>query len=271
MFNLNENYEVGRRILKCDYFRYSPEETSTTNTLNGQIYINMPRENSVISLLNSFLDLNFEVLKRTDKSKYSNGIETTLLNLCPIALFSNFKLTTSSGKQLEDLSQAHLVSLTYKLMTSSKGSDDLSIGFDRSPGRRRDGLTITKNVQVKYHLRILIKAVFGFVKSKEKASYDLSSKLTLTRNKDDVVIDKAAGSADARNQIDHIHWPVPHYTPSFQQENILMNQIVNKIPTELRYFERSVFMKKMNIQNLWKFELGSQESMNVPVRIAIGF
>ena len=54
MFNLNENYEVDRGILKCDCIRNSPAETSTIKTPNGQIYINIPREDSVISLLNSY-------------------------------------------------------------------------------------------------------------------------------------------------------------------------------------------------------------------------
>ena len=51
MFQLNESYEVDRRILKCDYVRYSPTEASTKNDPNSQIYINIPREDSVISLL----------------------------------------------------------------------------------------------------------------------------------------------------------------------------------------------------------------------------
>ena len=68
MFKLNENYEVDRRILKSDYIRYSPAETSTINTPNSQIYINIPREDSVISLLNSYLNLNFEVIKKADDS-----------------------------------------------------------------------------------------------------------------------------------------------------------------------------------------------------------
>jgi len=64
MFKLSEKYEVDRRILKCDHIRYSPSELSTVNTPNSQIYINIPREDSVISLLNSYLDLNFEVIKK---------------------------------------------------------------------------------------------------------------------------------------------------------------------------------------------------------------
>ena len=59
MFKLNENYEVDRRLLKCDYIRFSPAESSTVNTPISRIYINIPREDSVLSLLNCYLDLNF--------------------------------------------------------------------------------------------------------------------------------------------------------------------------------------------------------------------
>ena len=108
MFKLNENYEVDRRIVKCDYFRYSPAEISTIRTPNSKIYVN---SYSVISLLNSYLDLKFEVIIKADGSRYGNGNEIRLVNLGPIALFSNFKLTISTGKHLEDISHAHLVSL----------------------------------------------------------------------------------------------------------------------------------------------------------------
>ena len=76
---------------------------------------------------------------------------------------------------------------------------------------------------------------------------------------------------DARIKIDHTHWYVPHYRPSIQQQGIISKQILSKTPTELRYIERSVFMKDVNNQNLWNFELGSQESMNVLIWIIIGF
>ena len=210
MFKLNENYEVDRRILKCDYISYSPAETSTINTPNSQIYINIPREDSVISLLKSYLNLKFEVMKKADNNRYGNGNDIKLVNLGPIALFSNFKLTTSSGKHLEDLSHAHLVSLMYKLITSSKNSDDLSIGFDRSRARRKDEMTDNKRVKGKYHVRIMLIDVFGFAECQEKATYGLGYKLTLTRNKDEAVIDKVAGIAESRIKIDHIHWYVPH-------------------------------------------------------------
>ena len=84
-------------------------------------------------------------------------------------------------------------------------------------------------------------------------------------------MDKVAGIADAGIKIDHIHWYMAHYTPSIQQQSILSKQILNKTPTELRYIERSVFMKEVKNQNLWHFELSSQENMNMPVWIIIGF
>ena len=147
MFELSEKYQIKGDISKCDYSRYSPSEISTINTANSQIYINIPRDDSVISLLNSCIDLNFDVLYAATNNRYADGNDIRLVNLGHIALFSNYKLTTSSGKHLEDISHALIVSLMYKSTTSAKGSDDLSIGFDRDRGRRQRELTNIKNIK----------------------------------------------------------------------------------------------------------------------------
>ena len=84
-------------------------------------------------------------------------------------------------------------------------------------------------------------------------------------------MDGTASIADAKIKIDHIDWYVPHYTPSIQQQSSLSNRVLSKTPTELRYIARSVLRKKVKNQNLWNFELGSQESMNVPIWVVIGF
>ena len=144
MFKLNESYEIDRRILKRDYIRYSPAETSTINTPNSQLYINIPRKDSVTSLLKSYLQLNFEVIKKTDNSRNAKCNDIRLANLLPIALFRNFKLTTSSGNYPEDIIHSHIVSSRYKLLTSSRGSGDLSIRFDRDPTKKRDELARKK-------------------------------------------------------------------------------------------------------------------------------
>ena len=117
---------------------------------------------------------------------------------------------------MEDLSHAHIVSLIKKLITSSKDSDNLSIGFDRSRNRRKDELARNKNVKVKLNLRNMLKDVFGSAECQEKATYGLGYKLTLRRTNDDAVIDKVGGFADARKKFDHMPWFIPHFTPSFQ-------------------------------------------------------
>ena len=103
MFKLSEKYEIIRNILKCEYIRHSSSEISTINTPNSQVYINIPRKNSVISWLNSYLEINFDVLHAATNNRYANAKEIRSVNLGPIAFFSNYQLTTSLGKQFKKL------------------------------------------------------------------------------------------------------------------------------------------------------------------------
>ena len=271
MFELNEKYEINRDILKCDYIRYSPSEIGTINIANSQVYINIPRGDSVFSLLNSYLELNFDVLHAVTNNRYVVGNNIRLVNLGPIALFSNYKLTTSSGKHLENIDHAHIVSLMYKLLTSSKGSDDLFIGFDRDRNRRQRELTNNKTQKGKDHIRIYLKDIFGFAEYQDKGTYGLGYKLTLTRNTDNAVLNKDNTINNGKIKINAIEWYVPHYTLSMQQQAILSKQISNKLPTEIKYPGRSVFMKEVNTQKFWTFELGTQEGINIPIWIFVGF
>ena len=269
MFKLSEKSSINRDIPKCDYIRYSPSDISTINTPNSQGYINIPREDSVISLLNSYLEINFDVLHAATIDRYVDD-DIRLVNLGAIALFSNYKLT-SSGKHLKIIDHAHIVSLMYKLLTSSRGSDDLSIGFDRDRNRRQRELTNNKTQKGKFHVRICLKDVFGFAEYQEKATYGLGYKLTLTRNSDNAVLNKSNAINNGKIKVNAIEWYVPHYTPSMQQQSILSKQILNKTPTEIEYPERSVFMKEVNTQNFWTFELGTQEGINIPIWIFVVF
>ena len=190
MFTLNEEYEVNRSILKCYSFRYSPAEISTINTANSQKYINIPREGSGVSLSNSYLDLIFDVLHAATGNRYADGNDIRLVEFGPIASFSGYKLTTSSGRHLEDISHAHSGSLMYKLITSTEDTADLSIGFDRDHDRRQRELINNKIVRGKYHMRFMLRDVFGFAEHQEKGTDGLGYKLTITRNSDNSVLNK---------------------------------------------------------------------------------
>ena len=121
-------------------------------------------------MLNSYLELNFDVLHAGNNNRHVDGNNIKLVNLGPIALFSNYKLTTSPWKHLENIDHAHVVSLMYKLLTSSKGSDHLFIGFDRDRNRRQRELTNNKTQKGKYHIRIYLKDVFGFAEYQDKGT-----------------------------------------------------------------------------------------------------
>ena len=129
MFKLNENYEIKRKILKCYYIRYSPSEISTMKTANSQIYNNIPREDSVISLLNGYLEINFDVLHAATNNRYADNNDIKLVNLGPIALISKYMLTTSLRKHLENIEHGHSACLLYKLSTTTRGFYVFSIGF----------------------------------------------------------------------------------------------------------------------------------------------
>ena len=122
----------------------------------------------------------------------------------------------------------------YKLITSSRDSDDLSIAFDHDSNRRKRELTNNKNIKGKYHMRIYLKDVFGFAEHQEKATYGLGYKLSLTRNSDNAVLSKTNQTAIGKIKNNTIEWYVPHYTASVKEQIILRNQILVKIPTELR-------------------------------------
>ena len=180
-------------------------------------------------------------------------------------------MTTSSGKHLEDINPAHFNSLMYNLLTSARGFDDLSIGFDRERNRRRQELADNKNMKGKYHVRSMLKDIFGFAEHQEKATYGLGYKLALTRNTDNSVLNKDTTINFGKIINNAIEWYVPHYTPSIPQQAMLSEQILSKTPTELQYVKRSVFMEERNTQNLWTFDLGTQEGINLPMWIIIGF
>ena len=111
--------------------------------------------------------------------------------------------------------------------------------------------------------------MFGFAEHQEKGTYGLGYKLTLTRNTDNAVLNKTAATNNGKVKINSLDWYVPHYSPNLEEYNKLMQQIKKNTPTLLHYPERSVFMKKVNTQNLWTFELGTQEGINVPIWIIV--
>ena len=98
---MKNKYALDRPVHKSDFMKYSPNTLSTNNNnINSNISISLPREDAYICLQNSLISLDFEVVKDDDPS-YVDNDQKALFNFAPVALFSDAKLTTSSGKHLE--------------------------------------------------------------------------------------------------------------------------------------------------------------------------
>ena len=69
-------------------------------------------------------------------------------------------MPSSSGKEIEETENAHVICLLYKLISSSRHSDDLSIALHRSFEARERQLSITQKTKGNYHVRIFCKMFF---------------------------------------------------------------------------------------------------------------
>ena len=56
----------------------------------------------------------------------------------------------------------------YKLKTSARRFDDLSIGFDRGCDRRKQELTNNKNIKGKYQVSIYLRDVSSYLHNGKK-------------------------------------------------------------------------------------------------------
>ena len=268
IFSLKNKYAMDKPIHKIDFIEYSPSSLATINNNNSNISIIFPREDAYICLQNSYISLEFEVFKNDD-TRYADGDQISLVNFGPVALFSEAKLTTSSGKHLEKVDNLHPISLIYKLLTSNQQTSQLMYGFEESQATRRQELTNNKTEKGTFFVRIKLTDIFGFA-DQEKITYGLGYTLTLKRNNNNDSIIRDNGVDAAKIIIKDISWYIPHYIPSMENQQLVMDQILDKDPTEIYYMERIVFRKDVNTNNNWTFELGNSGE-STPTFVIVGF
>ena len=148
MLNLSQKYAFDGPNLKRDYFCYTPLSLYLVNRESNPIFFDRPRESSATSLKDSYLGVDFNVNHRAGfHAQYADSDHKRLLNLGPIALINEYRLTNSSGKEVEDIDNAHVICLMYNLKSSGRNSDNLSIGFHRSIKVRQRKMTNIKKLK----------------------------------------------------------------------------------------------------------------------------
>ena len=160
--------------IKLIFTKYSPSSLATVNNTKSNISISFPREDAYICLQNSFISIEFEVLKQ-NITRYVDNDQKSLVNFVSISLFSEADLVTGYWKHLENVDNLHAVCLTYKLLTSSQLTSKLMYGFEESEATRRLEPTNHKEVRIK------LTDVFGHA-DQEKITYGLGYNISLQRN-----------------------------------------------------------------------------------------
>ena len=167
----------------------------------------------------------------------------------------------------------------YRLLTSTQQTSQLMYGFEESVTIRRQELTNNKTEKGTFFVRVKLKDLFGFA-DQEKKTYGLGFTLTLKRNTNNDVIIRGAAVNDATVDVKDISWYVPHYVPSLENQQLVLNRILNKDPTELFYTDRTVFRKDVNTNNNRTFELGNSRGggnggnyheQSTPTFVIVGF
>ena len=89
-------------------------------------------------------------------------------------------------------------------------------------------------------------------------------------NNNNVHIIRDNATDAAKIVIKDIGWQIPHYTPSVENQQIMMDQFLNKDPTELHYMEHFVFREDVNTNKYWTFDLGNSGELT-PTFVIVGF
>ena len=142
-------------------------------------------------------------------------------------------------------------------------------GFEESQATRRQKLPNNKTEKGTFFVRIKLKDLFGFA-DQEKITYGLGYSLTLKRNNYNNPIIRDNGVDAAKIVIKDIGWYISHYVPSLENQQLVMDQILDKDPTEILYTERVDFRKDVNTNNNWTFELGNSGE-STPTFVTVGF
>ena len=64
---------------------------------------------------------------------------------------------------------------------------------------------------------------------------------------------------------------VLHYTPNLSYQKLLLGHIVSRAAKELSDNKRSSYMKGVNTEKNWTFELGVGDGIDIPIYVIVGF
>ena len=268
MNDLSKRYNLSPGILKEKKVKYYPENLSILNTDNSTIRIIVNPQEIYLNLNESELQMEFEVLK-TAGTRYADADDIRLVNLAPLALFSEMRLKTSSDKTLEKVGHLHTNILMHKLLTSTHENE--AAGFIKDADKRKDQLLTNNPTKGYMSYRIDMKDIFGFIECSEKYTYGLGYILEFRRKSDDAAIVRDNGLAAAKIDIKRLSWIIPSITPSNENQLVMQKHLANNDHFEYFYLEKKTFYQTVPRATEFNFDLSLQVGVEIPVYVIICF
>ena len=139
----------------------------------------------------------------------------------------------------------HTVSLKNKLSIRGQQTRELIYGFEESGTIKRQELTNKKTEKGTIFVNTKLVDLFPFA-DQEKVTYGLGYTHTLKPNNYNDPIIRNNGVDAAKIVIQDIGWYFQHFTPSFENQQVMTDQLLKKDPTEIFYTEKVVFRKDVN-------------------------
>ena len=212
-FNLDTTYGYNNDIHKSKIIKYTSNNLATMNTVNTNINIILNREENLLNLRDSYLEIEF-VVSNDAGGVFANDANIRLVNYGMMALFSSIELETSGGRTIEYIDHCHPNLLMYKLLTST--DDEYESCFVRNIDNRDSLLKGDHIAAEPGHMYMMVKMsdLFGFINDLEKIIYGLGFKILLKRNNNDralyrVNANPGAVANDGNIEIRDISWCVP--------------------------------------------------------------
>ena len=125
MFSLINKNAVDKPFHKSDSIINSLNSLASINNNSSNISIKLPREDAYICLRNSYISVDFEVVKDADYTRYTDGDELALVNFGLVPAFSEAKLSLVRGNNWKKGDNLHFISKLHKLLTSQQQASEL--------------------------------------------------------------------------------------------------------------------------------------------------
>ena len=274
-FILETTYGYNNDIHKSKIIKYKPNNLATMNTVNTNNIIILNREENLLNLRDSYLEIEF-VVSDDACGVFANNADIRLVDYGMIALFSSVKFETSGGRTIEYIDHCHPNLLMYKLLNCT--DDEYENSFVRDQGNRDSQLKGEHIAAERGHMYMMIKMsdLFGFVNRLEKIIHGLGFKLILKTNNNDRALFRVNAGADAVGNdgnidIRDISWRVLSIDPSNDNRIIVQRGLSKKNNVDISYYERKTFYKNVPKATNFLFDLGMESGMERQQYIIVGF